>query len=185
MAVKLSKEVATFGSTDLDSYPVEQTRLIEGRFPPAADIIGQIRKRLTRSVWVDPVQMARALKAIAAVGCDEDNQGVEILLTDDPEKPFMIQAKRSDGVNSELVMMPLSGESSIREAKDKKTEEGKEKTEVDQIREELARATADRDRLDKELASARRELELQKKDMQNLLCKNDTLREELQSTLKA
>lgn len=38
VAVKIGKEVATLGYTDLDSFPVERTRLVEGKFPPLADV---------------------------------------------------------------------------------------------------------------------------------------------------
>jgi regulator of replication initiation timing len=117
VAVKLGKEMATFGTTDLDSFPVEQTRLMAGRFPPAADIIDQTRKRATWSVWVDPTHLAKALKAIGSVGCDEDDQAVELMFTDNPAKPFVIEAKRAGGIKSTAVVMPLGEKSTIKRKK--------------------------------------------------------------------
>jgi len=205
VAVKMSKELATFGSTDLDSYPVDQTKLVEGRFPPAADIIDSTRKSAVRSFWVDPLQLSRALKALAAVGCDEDSRAVEIMLPEDHTKPFLIEAKRSDGVKSELIVMPLGEGPAIKPSK-KEEDQPDSAAEVVRLREELGivreqvenlkverkvqeeeieKVIADRDRLDKEASRARGEVELHKKDVKDLLRKNDALREELQTAIRA
>jgi hypothetical protein len=202
VAVKMSKEMASFGSTNLDSYPVEQTKLVEGRFPPAADIIDQTRKRLTRSLWVDPIQLSRALKVIGTIGCDEDSQAVELCFTDDPERPFLIEAKRSDGMKSVLIVMPLAERPTIKPEQQKQPDTADEvarlRKELETVREqvenlkverkvqeeEIEKAIADRDRLDEEVAKSRREVELHKKDVKDLLRKNDALREELQAGVK-
>jgi hypothetical protein len=44
VAVKIGDDMATFGATNLDSYPVEQTRLVEGRLPPVAEILSRTEK---------------------------------------------------------------------------------------------------------------------------------------------
>jgi hypothetical protein len=152
--------LATFGATDLESNPSEQTRLVEGRFPPASDIIDQTRKHAKLSFWVDPLHLARALKAIHAVGCDEDNSEVEIIINQkDVEKPFMIRAdKREDGVKAEAIVMPL--ERNPEKGKAKKT--GAEEKAIDPAGElaaflELEKVKAERDALAAELARVKDE----------------------------
>jgi hypothetical protein len=177
VAVKMSKEIATFGATNLDSYPVEQTRLVEGRFPPATDIIDQTRKHVTVSFRVDPIYMARALKVISAVGCDEENRAVEILInTNDVNKPFMIRAdERSDGIKAEAIVMPL-------ETEKKKNQESETDVtpNIDQLREELEKLKGERDFLNEELAKARHRIEELNADAERLLQANERLQEVLE-----
>ena len=115
------RPTATFGAADGDSYPVEQTRLGDGRFPPVAVIIPKPSSGKAR-VWVDPLYLADVLKTIAAIACDEDNRRVEIEVNG--EKPIAIRAQRSDGLRGDGVLMPLPGE------KDEKRDEVEEEADA-------------------------------------------------------
>jgi hypothetical protein len=188
VAVKMSKEMASFGSTNLDSYPVEQTKLVEGRFPPAADIIDQTRKRLTRSLWVDPIQLSRALKVIGTIGCDEDSQAVELCFTDDPERPFLIESKRSDGMKSELIVMPLAERPTIKPEQQKQPDAVAEVVrlgkELEIVREQVEKLKKELENADNELAKAWHEIDTQKDKAKDLLRNNDALREQLKTAVK-
>jgi hypothetical protein len=53
------------------------------------------RKNAKLSVWVDPIHMAKALKASAAVGCDKTDIKVDLRIdTNDVGKPMMLLAER-------------------------------------------------------------------------------------------
>jgi len=171
VAVKMSKEMATFGTTNLESYPVEQTRLVEGRFPPAADIVDMTRKHAKPSVWVDPIHMAKALKAIAAVGCDETEMRVELRINaNDVGKPMMLLAERPDGIKAEAIVMPLEPEK-------KEETEGEESLDVEQLREELEKLKGERDFLNEELEKAKHRIEELTGDAERLLKGNVRLQE--------
>lgn len=107
VALKFTKTEATFGATDLDSYPVENTRLLEGRFPTTDDIVKQTEKSVSLAFAVDPKLLADSLNAMAAMMGDGDKRCV-VYCDAKGEKPVILRAKGATGEEIELLMMPLA-----------------------------------------------------------------------------
>jgi len=163
VAVKLGKELATFGATDGDSYPVEQTRIGDGRFPPVADIIPKPGSGKAR-VWVDPLYLADVLKTIAAIAGDEDNRRVEIEVNG--EKPIAIRAQRADGIRADGVLMPLPGE------KDKQEDQAEDEVETPEDATEIERLRESRKEMAEQLEKANQriaDLERDNEKVRNIL----------------
>jgi hypothetical protein len=131
-------------------------------------------------VWVDPILMAKALKAISAVGCDEDHEAVEILIN--VEKPLMIRAhNRSDGIKADVIMMPMETEKKQECQKSETADETRvEPAEVAQLREELEKMKGERDFLNEELDKAKHRVEGLNSDAERHLMANERLREVLE-----
>lgn len=110
VAVKLGAEVATFGMTDLETSPVESCRLVDGRFPPAADILPR-PGRGKDAVRVDPVLLADVLRVVAAA-CPVPDSGATASVTIEtygPDKPVAIRCESADGLRVSALVMPLAG----------------------------------------------------------------------------
>lgn len=108
LAVKLGKDTATFAATNLDSYPVESTREIEGRYPPTDDIVKQTKKNTKFCFAVDPMLLADTLKAISSMQGD-DNKRVEFHVGKE-NTPIRILGRGANGEEIEAFVMPLAGE---------------------------------------------------------------------------
>jgi hypothetical protein len=189
VAVKLGDQLATFGATDGDSFPVEQTRVSDGRFPPVADIIPKPGSGKAR-FWVDPLYLADVLKTIAAIACDEDNRRVEIEVNG--EKPIAIRAQRADGIRADGVLMPLPGE------KEEERDEVEEQAGAPGDATEIVRLKESRKEVAEQLEKANHriaELERENERVRNILQAREDriadlvedcngLREKLQTALK-
>jgi hypothetical protein len=173
VAVKIGKQLATFGSTNLDTFPVDQTKLMEGRFPPTQEIITQTTKKLFHSFWVDPMQISRALKALATVGCDADSQAVEIMIPEDVTKPFLIQAQRSNGIKSELLVMPLGEKSTIKLKKGKGEEPSNAETETSAELEQL------KAHHEEQVKTLKGDLDIARHEIEEHFAEADRLRQEI------
>ncbi len=189
VAVKLGDQLATFGATDGDSYPVEQTRLGDGRFPPVADIIPKPGSGKAR-VWVDPLYLADVLKTIAAIACDEDNRRVEIEVNG--EKPIAIRAQRSDGIRADGVLMPLPGEND--EMKDEVKEEvdtPEDATEIERLKESRKEIAEQLEKANQRIADLERDnervrniLQAREEKIADLVEDCNQLREQLHTAVK-
>ncbi len=104
LAVSIGKDVTTFAATNLDSYPTEQTRHVEGRFPPAGDIISQSIKGAKFLFAADAKLLSQNLATLASFS-DESEVRVEFS-GNGPHKPIGIKLT---GVSArvESVVMPL------------------------------------------------------------------------------
>jgi hypothetical protein len=68
-AVVIGKRLTTFAHTDLETVTCASHPNVEGRFPPAADVVP--KKAVVFSVRIDPVQLAALLDVAAAFTTDE------------------------------------------------------------------------------------------------------------------
>lgn len=115
LAVKFSKEnktpTATFAATNFESYPVESTREIEGRYPPFNDILNQTTKGAQFLFAADPKMLGDLLHTIASMMGDDDKRVEFFQPPNDKgvEKPFLIVAKGENGEKIDGLMMPLAG----------------------------------------------------------------------------
>jgi hypothetical protein len=156
VAVKLGDQLATFGATDLDSYPVEQTRLGDGRFPPVADIVPKPGSGKAR-VWVDPIYLADVLKTIATIACDEEDRRVEIEVNG--EKPIAIRAQRADGIRADGVVMPLPGEDEEKDETEEGVETPENADEIERLREGRKEMAEQLEKANQRIADLEREHE--------------------------
>jgi hypothetical protein len=107
VAVKLA-ETATFAATDLDSYPVEQTREIEGRYPPVDDILKQSCREAGFEFSVDAKMFGELLLAMASMQGGDD-KSVK-LYSAGPGKPVYLAGKGENGERLEAIMMALASD---------------------------------------------------------------------------
>ena len=109
VATKVGAELATFGYTDLDSSPVESTRMVEGRFPPLGDIIPPPMTGRDL-VAVDADRLADVLKAMAKLAPHGGNFPVVHLETYGSGKPLRLVANGEDGRTVTAIVMPIQSD---------------------------------------------------------------------------
>lgn len=152
VAVKLGKDTATFGATNLDSYPVEQTRLVDGRFPPTGDILGRAQKKGEFVFAADPKLLAGLLNTMASFA-GEDNKRVEFFI-EDSNKPILIRHVGSE-LKAEGILMPLCPPN----GEEGDAEETEEDTTIADLREQVEMLKREKGKLEAANAKLRETLE--------------------------
>ena len=107
--VKLGKDRATFGCTNLDSSPIESTALVEGRFPPVDQFVPKRRRFAFR---IDGHRLATLMKAMTSVTPDEDENGIDFYLAgglgnDGTADRIILERANRDGVEALGLIVPL------------------------------------------------------------------------------
>lgn len=106
VALKISDERATFSATDLDSCPVEQTKLIEGKFPPVDDVIPKRLRTGASVIRLDGRLLAETLNAINAM-VPKDQDSIVRIESWTNFKPVHISTASCDGLKIEGIIMPV------------------------------------------------------------------------------
>jgi len=104
VAVQIGKEVTTFGATNLEQYPSEQSRNVEGRFPPTSDIIGQSSKNGKFLFAVDGLLLAKLLNTVSSLS-EDDQPRVEFYQAE-PGKPIHLKLSESE-FKVDAIAMPF------------------------------------------------------------------------------
>ena len=104
--VKIGENRATFAATDLDSCPVEQTKLLEGKFPPVDDIIPKKLRTGASVIFFDSRMLAETLNAINAM-VPKDQTSIIRVESRTNSKPVHISSKSCPGLNIEGIIMPF------------------------------------------------------------------------------
>ena len=107
VAVVVGHDLTTFGATDLESYPTEQTRNMPGRFPPVAAIVKQAKQETRFAFAIDPKALAGVLETMAAIADADGEAGRVEFHLGEPGKPLYLRAVNSDGLTVEAVVVPL------------------------------------------------------------------------------
>jgi hypothetical protein len=105
VAVKLGEQLGTFGVNNLDGTMFEQTKYVDGRFPPYGDILHGKRDPAVRFA-VDGKRLAELLRTITAVAPDGECHVVEIEV-ENAVKPIRVSAAGEGGVRAEGLVMPF------------------------------------------------------------------------------
>lgn len=109
VAVVAGENVVTMGCTDLDTYPVEQARRVEGRYPPVDDIVPKRPRPGAVTVGIDPLRFADTLRTLAAVAGAEPGGGGVTLEVAPGNKPIVLRATAPDGAAVDGLVMPFGG----------------------------------------------------------------------------
>lgn len=103
VAVKIGENEATLGATNLNQAQAETTRLMEGKFPPAGEVIPRSADAPVR-IGVDPLMMADCLRTLAEHR-SEDGGPVEIEIFG-PDGPLAMRVVTSE-TEATAVVMPI------------------------------------------------------------------------------
>lgn len=155
VAVKVGEHVTTFAATDLDSYPVEQTKNMDGKYPPVNDILRQTRKSKF-AFAADPKILAGVLETLATF--TEAGSGRVEFYVSQPGKPLYIKAINPDGLNVESVVMPLAPEKGQDEAKSDEAEDASAVAAADEWSKQLSEVKSERDAVAEERDALAREV---------------------------
>lgn len=121
VAAKIGKEEATFGYTNMDSSPCDRTRLIEGQFPPIANIL-PVSSTATDTVCVDAKKLAELLTVVASMIPDGDATNNAVTLETRGNGLMTVHVGRPDALRIIGGIMPLPSEGSNREEPEAATE---------------------------------------------------------------
>jgi len=105
VALKIGDEQATFSATDLDSCPVVQTKLVEGKFPPADSVIPKKLRTGGSVIQFDARLLAETLNAINSM-VPKDQASIVRVESWTNMKPVHISSKSCPGMNIEGIIMP-------------------------------------------------------------------------------
>ena len=107
VVLKRKKEETEMGTTDLETFNVITSKIIQGRYPNYRTIVNEIEKdKGYKSIYAN----ANFLKKIAVFlnkFCDGIKE-VEIQFPDDPDKPIVFHGKNGETKqNAKIILMPM------------------------------------------------------------------------------
>jgi hypothetical protein len=109
VAVVLGKEQATFGATDYDSFPIEQTRLVDRKFPPVNDILRGLKpSRAKYRVRFDAELMVKLLQTMVATMPAAAGEYTVDMYGFDDSKPLLIE-RVGESAKATAIIMPMGG----------------------------------------------------------------------------